>query len=79
MINTLANDPRFNGVTLTAITKKYCVQIMESNGEMVADDVPNLWKNKVKKAFRDMLTLGNITEEEFNIYMGIEVEPAEEA
>ena len=78
MINTLANNPMFNGVSMTAITKKYCTQIIESNGEMIADDVPSLWRNKVKKAFADMLALGNITEEQYNTYMGIVVESDDE-
>lgn len=67
-MNTLSLN---TGVKMTAITKKYVEQIMESNGAMTVEDVPSLWRNKVKKAFADMLDLGEITEEQYNIYMGI--------
>lgn len=68
MIETLAsNRPK---IYATGMTKKYVQKIME--GSMEYDDVPNLWKKKVENEFKLELENGDITQEQYNKYMGIE-------
>lgn len=64
-------------VQMSAMTKKYVEQIMESAGTININKVPSLWRNKVKNAFAEMLALGEITERQYNIYMGLPVEDEE--
>ena len=45
---------------------------------MTVADVPSLWYVSVKKIFDDMYANGEITEEQYNKYMGIETENTEE-
>lgn len=67
-------------VKMSAITKKYVVAIMEGSDKYsTVEDVPTLYKGKVKKAFDEMLVAEEITREEYNKYLGLNVEetPAE--
>lgn len=57
-------------MVLTGFTKRYVTRIMA--GEMTYDEVPSLWKKKVKDAFDEMLVEGIITEDQYNKYLGIE-------
>lgn len=56
----------------TGITKKYVQKIIE--GSMTYDDVPNLWKKKVEAEFNLELENGDITQEQYDKYMGINQE-----
>lgn len=57
-------------VKLSGMTKKYVDRIMA--GEMTYDEVPSLWRKKVKDAFDTMLDEGTITEDQYNKYLGID-------
>ena len=62
-------------VKMSAITKKYVVAIMEGSDKYnTVEDVPTLYKSKVKNAFNDMLAAEEITQEEYNKYLGLNVE-----
>lgn len=59
-------------VKMSAITKKYVVAIMEGDEKYQSiEDVPSLYKAKVKKAFDDMLAAEEITLEEHDKYLGL--------
>ncbi len=59
-------------VKMSAITKKYVVAIMEGDEKYQnINDVPSLYKAKVKKAFDDMLAAEEITLEEHDKYLGL--------
>lgn len=59
-------------VKMSAITKKYVVAIMEGSDKYnTVEDVPTLYKSKVKNVFNDMLTAEEITQEEHDKYLGL--------
>lgn len=62
-------------VKMSAITKKYVVAIIEGDEKYKSiNDVPSLYKAKVKKAFDDMLAAEEITLEEHDKYIGFTAE-----
>ena len=56
------------------MVKIYVKQIVA--GKMIVPDVPDKWRDEVKAVFDAMLVDGEITQEQWNKYMGKDGEPS---